>query len=63
MPLPPIQFASVFFSPDPNFTVVNIDNDTSVTLASATVPEPDTGLLLMIGLVGLLGFRWRRRRA
>jgi len=63
MPLPPIQFASVFFSPDPNFTVVNIDNDTSVTLASTTVPEPDTGLLLTIGLVGLLGFRWRRRRA
>jgi hypothetical protein len=62
-PLPPIQFASVFFSPDPNFAVVSIDNDTLVTLAPATVPEPSTGLLLTTGLAGLLGFHWRRQHA
>jgi hypothetical protein len=61
-PLPPIQFASVFFSPDPNFSVVSIDNDTSITLASAAVPEPGTGLLLTTGLAGLLGFGWRRQK-
>jgi len=53
MPLPPIMFASVFFSPDPAFTVVSIDNDTTVRLA--TVPEPGTLLLMAAGL-GLLGF-------
>ncbi len=58
-PLPPIEFASVFFSPDPNFTVVNIDNDTLVELAP--VPEPGTLLLLGTGLTGLLGARVRRR--
>ena len=60
MPLPPIQFASVFFSPDPFFTVVSIDNDTSVILAT---PEPGAGLLLTTGLAGLLGLSWRRRHA
>jgi len=60
MPLPPIQFASVFFSPDPFFTVVSIDNDTSVILAT---PEPGAGLLLTTGLSGLLGVSWRRRHA
>jgi len=61
-PLPLIQFASVFFSPDPNFTVVSIDNDTLVTLAPETrVPEPGTLFLLTTGLAGLLGFSWFRR--
>ena len=59
-PLPPIQFASVFFSPDPNFAVVSIDNDTDVRLAPTAVPEPGAGLLLVTGLAGLLGLSWRR---
>ena len=54
--LPPIQAASVFFSPDPNFAVVSVDNDTSVTLAPA-VPEPGAGLLLATGLAGLVALR------
>jgi hypothetical protein len=58
-PLPLIQSASVFFSPDPNFQVVNIDNDTLVELAP--VPEPGTLLLLATGLTGVLGTRLRRR--
>jgi hypothetical protein len=53
MPLPPIVAASVFFSPDPGFAVVSIDNDTTVRLA--TVAEPGTLLLMAMGL-GLLGF-------
>jgi hypothetical protein len=57
-PLPPIASASVFFSPDPNFAVVSIDNDTSISL----VPEPGISLLLTIGLAGVLGFSWRRRQ-
>jgi hypothetical protein len=61
-PLPPIQFASVFFSPDPNFAVVSIDNNTLVTLAPTnSVPEPGTLFLLTTGLAGLLGFSWFRR--
>jgi hypothetical protein len=60
-PLPPIQSASVFFSPDPNFAVVSIDNDTQIRLGAA-VPEPGTWFLLATGLAGLLGFGWRRRR-
>jgi hypothetical protein len=59
-PLPPITAASVFFSPDPNFSVVSIDNDTLVTLAT---PEPAAGLLLATGLAGLLGLSWRRLHA
>jgi hypothetical protein len=58
-PLPPIQFASVFFSPDPFFSVVSIDNDTHIELAP--VPEPGTLLLLATGLAGVLGARTRRR--
>ena len=38
-PCPPIQFESVFFSPDPGFAVVDIDNDTDVRLAPAGVPD------------------------
>src|SRR6266436_7892557 len=60
-PLPPIQSASVFFSPDPFFTIVSIDNDTQIRLAAAA-PEPGTWFLLATGLAGLLGFCWRRRR-
>jgi len=59
-PLPPMAAASVFLSPDPNFAVLSIDNDTLVTLATA---EPDAALLLTTGLAGLLGLSWRRRRA
>jgi hypothetical protein len=60
-PLPPIQSASVFFSPDPNFSVINIDNDTQISLGAA-VPEPGTCFLVATALAGLLGFGWRRRR-
>lgn len=60
-PLPVIQAASVFFSPDPNFAVVSIDNDITVNLASAAVAEPGAGLLLATGLAGLLGLGWRGR--
>jgi hypothetical protein len=52
-PLPAIDAASVFFSPDPNFAVLSIDNDTLVTLA--TTPKPGAALLLASGLAGLLG--------
>src|SRR5262249_18137528 len=62
-PLPTIQFASVFFSPDPNFAVNNIDNDATVTLAPAAVPEPSAGVLLATGLAGWFGLSWRRRAA
>jgi hypothetical protein len=58
-PLPPIEFASVFFSPDPFFGNVSIDNDTLIELAP--VPEPATLLLLATGLTGLLGVRRVRR--
>jgi hypothetical protein len=58
-PLPPIQFASVFFSPDPSFSVVSVDNDTLIELAP--VPEPGTLLLLATGLAGVVGARVRRR--
>ena len=58
-PLPPIQFASVFFSPDPFFSVVSVDNDTLIELAP--VPEPGTLLLLATGLAGVVGARVRRR--
>jgi hypothetical protein len=60
-PLPPIQFASVFFSPDPFFSVVSIDNDTTIRLA-ATVPEPGIWFLLTIGLACVVGYSWRRRK-
>jgi hypothetical protein len=59
-PLPPIQFASVFFSPDPNFSIVSIDNDTLI-IGPLALPEPGTSFLLSMGLVALLGFNWRRR--
>jgi len=58
-PLPAIAAASVFFSPDPNFAVVSVDNDTHIELAP--VPEPGTLLLLGTGLAGVLGARVRRR--
>jgi hypothetical protein len=63
-PLPPITAASVFFSPDPNFAALSIDNDSVVTLAQpANTPEPGAGLLLTTGLAGLFGLKWRRRHA
>jgi hypothetical protein len=62
-PLPPIQAASVFFSLDPNFAVVSIDNDTLVTLAPVTTPDPGAGLPLTTGLAGLPGLSWRSRHA
>jgi hypothetical protein len=52
-PLPVIDAASVFLSPDPSFAVVRIDNDILVTLAAATTPEPGVGLLLTTGVAGL----------
>jgi len=61
-PLPTIQFASVFFSPDPNFSVVNIDNDTLVRLAPVATPEIGSGILLTISLALLLGLSWWRHR-
>ncbi len=57
-PLPPIMAASVFFSPDPNFSIVSVDNDTLVELAP--VPEPGTLLLLGTSLAGVLATRVRR---
>ncbi len=58
-PLPPIMAASVFFSPDPNFSIVSVDNDTLIELAP--VPEPGTLLLLGTSLAGVLATRVRRR--
>ena len=59
--LPAIVAASVFFSPDPAFAVVSIDNDTTVSLAPAAVPEPGAGFLLATGLAGLIALGWRGR--
>ena len=49
----------MFFSPDPFFSVVSVDNDTLIELAP--VPEPGTLLLLATGLAGVVGARVRRR--
>ena len=62
-PLPPIEAASVFFSPDPDFRVESIDNDTLVALAPVTTPEPGAGLLVATGLAGVIGLSRRRQQA
>jgi hypothetical protein len=42
----------------------NFNGTVTITAAfsESTVPEPSTGLLLATGLVGLLGYGWRRRK-
>jgi hypothetical protein len=41
------------------------DGSISIELLTSTapVPEPGTWLLMVTGLVGLLGYGWRRRNA
>ena len=34
-----------------------------VAMAPAAVPEPSTFLLFGVGVIGLLGYRWRRAKA
>ena len=33
-----------------------------VTITATPTPEPSTAILLVIGLIGLLAYAWRRRR-
>ena len=40
-----------------------VDTGTAIDLVVATVPEPGTFALLGAGLMSLLGFAWRRRKA
>lgn len=53
-------FSSVVFT-DPSQSLM-IDNFAFSSSPPSVVPEPSTLTLLGIGAVGLVGYRWRRRR-
>ena len=47
----------------PNAYNAGIDNFNFTTQPTSIVPEPSTMLFLATGLVGILGYGWRRKRA